>query len=529
MNTVPETLRAALTDRYALERELGSGGMAVVYLAHDIRHRRAVAVKVLREDVTRSIGAERFLREIEIAAQLQHPHILTLIDSGQADGFLYYVMPFVAGGSLRNLLDRTGPLEPPRLVEMVREVADALDYAHRRGLVHRDIKPENILLSEGHAMVADFGIASAVSSASGPRMTRTGIPIGTPGYMSPEQAAGVTDVGPRSDVFSLAAVAYELAVGDVPGRWLTEEAVRLGKFLDAPPNHRTLLDRLPGGAEQALTRALAVTEAERWAGPLEFARALSSAFGDRLRYDAESARRIVDRAAEIQARAPDSPPLTLGGIQRIAAEVGIPPEHVREAAAAIVALPAPQSRNSIIGGREGPAVVERVVPGEVNPALYPALVQDLAVTMGDAGLTAIVGRDLRWRMVKGEVPRDVTVSIIPEGGRTRVRIDDKLGDLRWVWGFALAIAGGLGGFAVAAALIPNTLVGGIAGISTWVGACLVMARRGFRRQNGKRRLELEELADRLTRHIAGQSALPSLPAPDGENLPRTDRPARTPA
>jgi serine/threonine-protein kinase len=323
---IPDALRAALADTYELERELGRGGMATVYLAQDVRHRRAVAVKVFQPGVAAAIGVDRFLREIEIAAQLQHPHVLTLIDSGERDGFLYYVMPYVAGDNLRVLLDRTGGLAPARVIELVREVAGALDYAHRRGLLHRDIKPENILLSEGHAVVADFGIAGAVTTASETRLTRTGVALGTPGYMSPEQAAGVTGLGPRTDVFALGVVAYELVVGQLPGRWLSDEAVRVGKFLDAEPAHRTRLDRLPGAAEEALTRALAVSESARFAGPVEFAKAFEAAFGDRPRYRETDARAIVGRAAELEAaHVTEADRLTMGGVQRLAAEVGIPP------------------------------------------------------------------------------------------------------------------------------------------------------------------------------------------------------------
>jgi len=221
MAEIPERLGKALADRYRLERELGRGGMATVYLAEDARHRREVAIKVFRPGVAAAIGTDRFLREIEIAAQLQHPHILTLIDSGERDGFLFYVMPYVTGNSLRTLLEGGGPLDLARVVALVREVASALDYAHRRGLLHRDIKPENILLSEGHAVVADFGIAGAITNSSDARLTRTGVPIGTPGYMSPEQAAGLTDLGPASDVFSHVVVTYDMVVGEPPGRWLT--------------------------------------------------------------------------------------------------------------------------------------------------------------------------------------------------------------------------------------------------------------------------------------------------------------------
>ena len=183
-----DNLQAALAARYAIEREIGHGGMAVVYRARDLRHDRIVALKVLQPGISAKLGAERFLREIRVAARLQHPHLLPLFDSGDADGLLYYVMPCVEGGSLRDLLDRDGRLAPPRALRLAREVADALDYAHRQGVVHRDIKPANILLEEGHAIVADFGVARAVSAAAEPGLTDAGTLTGTPAYMSPEQA-----------------------------------------------------------------------------------------------------------------------------------------------------------------------------------------------------------------------------------------------------------------------------------------------------------------------------------------------------
>jgi serine/threonine protein kinase len=534
MTAIPEQLRSALAGRYALERELGRGGMATVYLARDAKHRRPVAVKVFREDVAVSIGAERFLREIEIAAQLQHPGILTLIDSGQADGFLFYVMPYVAGDNLRALMDRAGVIEPPRVLALLTEVADALDYAHRLGIVHRDIKPENILLSEGHAVIADFGIARAVITATGPRLTRTGVPLGTPGYMSPEQAAGVVDPGPRSDVFSLAVVVYELLVGEPPGRWLTEEAVRLGTFLDAPPAHRSRLDRLPGGAEQALVRALAVIESQRFGSPLEFARAFGVAFGERARFSEAAVNDIVGRAAEIQATAEtESHHLTIGGIQRLAAEVGIPPEHVQRAVAEVASSPSrAKPAFSIIAGRTAPTTIERVIPGEVSPSLYPALVQEMAVIMGSQGLASTLGRDLRWRMVtKSGMPRDVSVTITAEPGRTRIRVDEKNDDIREGWGLSvLGAAGAIGTviiMPVAANLFQSFAIAAV-GTVAWLTACWVAARRGFRWHQRQREAELTELVDRITGQLEqariGRPAAQPLGGPG-----RASEPARTPA
>ena len=205
-----DRLTAALADRYAVLHELGRGGMATVYLARDVRHARQVAIKVLHPELAAVLGAERFLAEIKTTANLQHPHILPLFDSGSADGQLFYVMPFVEGETLRARLDRETQLPIADAVQLAREVADALQYAHARGVVHRDIKPENILLQGGHALVADFGIALAVQSAGGQRMTQTGLSLGTPQYMAPEQAMGEKAVDGRADLYALGAVTYEL-------------------------------------------------------------------------------------------------------------------------------------------------------------------------------------------------------------------------------------------------------------------------------------------------------------------------------
>src|SRR5262245_38548648 len=208
-----ERLRAALADKYAVEREIGAGGMATVYLARDVKHDRDVALKVLRADLSAVIGAERFLSEVRITAKLEHPHILTLIDSGSADGLLYYVMPYVRGESLRARLAREKQLGIEESLAITRHVASALDYAHKHGVIHRDIKPENILFHEGEAVLADFGIALAVKEAGGNRLTETGLSLGTPQYMSPEQATGDRALDARSDIYSLAAVLYEMLAG----------------------------------------------------------------------------------------------------------------------------------------------------------------------------------------------------------------------------------------------------------------------------------------------------------------------------
>src|SRR5213592_5090277 len=209
-------LQVALAERYSIERELGHGGMATVYLAEDLKHRRLVALKVLSPDLAASLGTDRFLREIDIAARLTHPHILPLHDSGEADGLLYYVMPYVEGESLRGRLNRERQLPIEDALRITREVADALSYAHGHDLVHRDIKPENILLQARHAVVSDFGIARAITAAAGGNLTETGIALGTPGYMSPEQGTASARVDERSDIYSLGCVLYEMLAGEPP-------------------------------------------------------------------------------------------------------------------------------------------------------------------------------------------------------------------------------------------------------------------------------------------------------------------------
>ncbi|HYN20541.1 MAG TPA: serine/threonine-protein kinase, partial [Thermoanaerobaculia bacterium] len=216
MLDLKDRLETALAGRYAVEREIGRGGMATVYLAQDLKHHRPVAVKILHPHIAAHLGTDRFLREIQIAARLSHPHILTLMDSGEADGLLYYIMPFVQGESLRDRLNREGRLPVDEALQIARHVASALGYAHAQGVVHRDVKPENVMLFEGEAMVADFGIAKAVSAAGSENLTQTGSTVGTPTYMSPEQASGESDLDGRSDLYSLACAVYEMLAGVPP-------------------------------------------------------------------------------------------------------------------------------------------------------------------------------------------------------------------------------------------------------------------------------------------------------------------------
>jgi len=275
VNDTLERLKVALADRYALDRELGAGGMATVYLAQDLRHHRKVALKVLRPELAAVIGAERFLAEIRTTANLQHPHILPLFDSGQADSFLFYVMPYVQGESLRSRLEREKQLPVDDAVRIAREVAAALDYAHRHDVVHRDIKPENILLHDGQALVADFGIALALSTAGGARMTETGMSLGTPHYMSPEQAMGERDITARSDVYALGAVLYEMLLGEPPFTGPTAQAILAKVVTEKPASITARRDRVSAAVEEAVFTALETLPADRFASAAEFAQALT--------------------------------------------------------------------------------------------------------------------------------------------------------------------------------------------------------------------------------------------------------------
>jgi Tol biopolymer transport system component/tRNA A-37 threonylcarbamoyl transferase component Bud32 len=269
-------LSAALADRYRIERELGQGGMATVYLAQDLRHDRKVALKVLKPELAAVLGAERFVVEIKTTAALQHPHILPLFDSGTADGFLYYVMPYIQGETLRNKLDRETQLGIDEAVRITREVADALDYAHRHGVIHRDIKPENILLHDGRPMVADFGIALAVSAAAGGRMTETGLSLGTPHYMSPEQATAEKELSNRSDIYSLGCVLYEMLTGSPPHVGATAQQIVMKIVMDVARPVTELRKSVPPNVAAAAAKALEKLPADRFESARAFADALAN-------------------------------------------------------------------------------------------------------------------------------------------------------------------------------------------------------------------------------------------------------------
>ncbi len=572
MTEAIEGLEAALRDRYKVEELIGEGGMATVHLARDLKHGREVAIKVMRPDIAAALGTNRFLKEIEIAARLTHAHIVPLYDSGKADGFLYYVMPFIEGSSLRGLLTAESRLDLSVAVPMTEQIADALDYAHRMGVLHRDIKPENILLSEGHAFVTDFGIAKAVSTAGGGTITRTGFGLGTPGYMSPEQAAGVRDLDARTDVYGLACVVYEMLVGETPGLWPTEEATRLGRFTDATPDQRMRLDELPGRVEQVLTKALAMRPADRFKTPVELADALVAATQrSRDRYSDLRVKEILDRAVELQsqhqteegklsvgaleeiAAAVGIPPkrireavdeleqhaqeqfgdetirrlfrravqleekysveqgaLTLGGIEQVAAQVGVRPENVREAAAQLRPLPGVETQAPlrVLDFAIGPNLIQvaRTVEREVADSQYAPLIQETQRAVGTVGQAGTMGRSLTWNTAGlGYVVRNVQLTVTPEAGTSQIGIEEQ------VEVFGRRILGGLAGGGVGA-LLGIAFAGGIgladspisvllaAGFS--MGGAVLTARSILVTALTQRKRQLEELADRLAAIIS---------------------------
>ncbi|MEO5824809.1 MAG: protein kinase, partial [Gemmatimonadales bacterium] len=273
--SVPDRLTVALSDRYRIEREIGQGGMATVYLAHDLKHDRKVAVKVLQPELAAVIGAERFLSEIKTTANLQHPHILPLFDSGTADGLLFYVMPYVEGETLRGRLVRDTQLSISEAVRLAIEIAGALDYAHGHGVIHRDIKPENILIQHGSVLVADFGIALAVQQAGGERMTQTGMSLGTPHYMSPEQAMGDRHVDARSDIYALGVMCYEMLIGEPPFTGPSAQAIVAKVMTESPKELTAQRKSIPANVAAAVAKALEKLPADRFEGAKSFAAALA--------------------------------------------------------------------------------------------------------------------------------------------------------------------------------------------------------------------------------------------------------------
>lgn len=508
-----ERLQHALTGRYRIERVVGRGGMATVYLARDERHQRHVAIKVVRPDLAAALGAERFLHEIRVTANLTHPHILPLHDSGVADGLLYYVMPFVVGESLRARLNREGTLRLADALSIASDVADALSYAHRQGVVHRDVKPENVLLSEGHALVTDFGIAKAISAASDAPLTRTGVAIGTPGYMSPEQAAGGTDVTEQTDVYSLACVVYEMLVGAVPSRWLSYDEWAEGRFLRAPPAHRARLSDLPDSVERALVKAMAIDPDRRTPSSNELVRALSAPASPARRYSDTEANDIIRRAASLEAAEPaQNEGLSFTGVKQIAAEVDIPSRHVRAAADALE-QPAVATTSRILGVPAGSRLT-RTVQGSVPEQEFSALLDIVQETIGTAGvIEAALPGVFAWASAVGADARRgggaFRVQVTPREGRTKITVsEDHAATIAISAGVGFTVLGMLGVMLPEATGVPEIVLP-VLGMLGLGGAFLLY--RGNKARQGK----LQRLLERLTRHVEA-TARPELPkGPDG--------------
>jgi serine/threonine protein kinase/Tol biopolymer transport system component len=402
---IPSHLVRALADRYRIERELGQGGMATVYLAHDVRHDRKVALKVLKPELAVVLGAERFLAEIKTTANLQHPHILPLYDSGragQAEGgeFVYYVMPYVEGETLREKLDRERQLPVDEALRIAREVADALDYAHRHGVIHRDIKPENILLHDGRALVADFGIALAVSrSDGGTRMTETGMSLGTPHYMSPEQAMGEKTLTARSDVYALGAVLYEMLVGEPPFAGPTAQAI-IARVLTEEPRSLVLQRRtIPPHAEAAVLRAIEKLPADRFATAAEFAGALGdpSFRATPVSTPLAAARRPRAWLARLQLPLVGIAGVALGALLLSLLRTSSPPPVIRYGLA-LPAAEAPDPEFRAIPSPDGARIVY-VGPSDSGPQLWVKERDRYGATplVGTAGATTFAfSPDGRW-------------------------------------------------------------------------------------------------------------------------------------
>jgi len=507
-----DRLREALLERYRIEDRIGRGGMATVWLAHDLRHDRQVAIKVLHPEIAASLGPERFLREIQVAAKLNHPYVLTLIDSGEANGLLYYVMPFVSGESLRARLLRERTLDLDTAAAIARDVADALGYAHRHGVVHRDIKPENVLFSEGHALVTDFGIAKAVSQASDEPLTRTGVAVGTPGYMSPEQAAGAADIDERTDVFSLGCVVYEMLVGEVPARWVSDEETRQGRFMRAPAAHQSQLNTVPASVSRALVRAMAIDADRRFPTPDAFVQALAGGGVPARKYSDTEANEIIRQAAALQASEPTSPGMSLTGVKQIGHEVDIPSRHIAAAANALAhhgerEVPV-ESHRRVLGIPAG-ARLARTIQREIPPTEYGALLEIIQETLGEAGeIEASVGNVFAWNSGAVGWPRGrgrvTRVQVSVREGRTKISItEDRTRMVGAAAGVGAAVSGMLAMAAGRGVELPLLVAGLGVVIAAGIGSAVQLGRQ--------RRDVLERLLDRLTLEIS--TSTPALPEP----------------
>ena len=374
-------LAAALTGRYEIRDIIGIGGMAVVYRAHDIERDRTVALKVLRPEVASFDTSERFLREIRLIAQLAHPHILPLLDSGELNGQLWYTMPFIEGESLRALLDRTRPLPIDEAVRLTGEIASALGYAHRKGILHRDIKPENILLADGHALVADFGIARVISTDGTQHLTATGVSVGTPAYMSPEQSVAEPELDARSDIYALGAVCYEMLTGAPPFTGPTAQAVIAQRLTEAPPSLRAIRPSIPEGIDTVVRRALAITPTDRFDSATEFARALSAGAPVRAR-DASRARPTKRRVAAM---------LLLAGAATLVAFV----MHRRESLGASPVTASPASPATRSGVRLAVLPFQLIGSDSADRYLAEGMSEEINATLANlSGLRVIAERSV---------------------------------------------------------------------------------------------------------------------------------------
>ncbi len=474
--------------------------MSTVFLAEDVRHKRQVALKVMRDDLSSALGTERFFREIRIAAGLTHPNIIPLLDSGEADGLLYYAMPFVRGESLRHRLRREDRLDLAEVLDVAREVSDALAYAHRNDVIHRDIKPENILLHEGHAMVADFGIARAITSASDEHLTRTGFPLGTVGYMSPEQAAGGTSMGSSTDIFSLACVCYEALIGIVPGKWLSPEENHRGRFIDVLPETRGRLDALPSHVEAGLVKAMAMHPAQRFEGADTFFNALTSP-GPGRSYGTAEVRDIIKNAAQMEEHAEsESDGLPSGSVVEMGAEVHIPEKFVRRAIRKHGSA-TPELEKGFMGWASR-ITATRSVRGEIYGNDYVFALEDIRAYVDAPGQASTIGNAFEWRTSNAGMAgvRDVQITITPRVGATEIRAVEKLRNQELfsaVAGLDVAILVGVGvtSFAIGVtAMLPAAL---IAGSGIFFAAKVFTDKKAAQKEK-----QLGELVDSLADRVA---------------------------
>jgi eukaryotic-like serine/threonine-protein kinase len=446
LNQMADRLATSLGARYRVERELGVGGMATVYLATDLKHDRNVAIKVLKPELAAVLGAERFVVEIKTTAALQHPHILPLFDSGEADGQLFYVMPYIEGETIRDKLNRETQFGVDEAVRIAREVADALDYAHRHGVIHRDIKPENILLHDGRAMVMDFGIALAVSAAAGGRMTETGLSLGTPHYMSPEQATAEKEITPRSDIYSLASVLYEMLTGEPPHTAGSAQGVIMKIITDVPRPAEELRKNVPSNVSAALSKALEKLPADRFENAKAFGDALANPTFTISSASAGGRTRVMPRGV---------PPWLFIAVSGVAAASLIAaawafrrPPSVLPAPSARFALELPDSQtiasvaaSSIAIAPDGSEIVYTGASSTVGRVLYRRRLDDLTVREVP-GTSGVLGNIFSPNGELAFVKADRALTLLPRDGRPVTKIVDDAGRVSWGDGDVIAFIRG---------------------------------------------------------------------------------------